>query len=104
MADLDEKQQAVLNAVWESAALLQGLRNIESMATDRFMGAVQDARKAGVPLGTIAQSVGLSASRLTQMITSRKRSRSTGPARHLGEITATPPVASREDGGPRKIA
>lgn len=104
MADLDEKQQAALDAVWESAALLQGLRRIESMASDRFMGAVQEARKAGVPLGTIAQTVGLSTSRLTQMIAPHRRSRSAGPARQIGEITATPSVAQRQDRGPRRIA
>ncbi|AXE40222.1 hypothetical protein [Acidipropionibacterium virtanenii] len=104
MADLDEKQQAALEAVWESAALLQGLRKIESMASDRFLGAVQDARKSGVPLGTIAQTVGLSASRLTQMITSRRRSRRAGPGRRIAEITATPSVESREVLGARRIA
>lgn len=95
MADLDEKQQAALDAVWESAALLQGLRKVESMAQDRFLGAVNDARKAGVPLGAIAGRVGLTPGRLSKLLTSGWRARGAQGRHEAGEITANPTVESQ---------
>lgn len=95
MADLDEKQQAALDAVWESAALLQGLRKVESMAQDRFLGAVKDARKAGVSLETIAGRVGLTPGRLSRLLTSGWRARGAHGRRQTGEITANPSVESQ---------
>lgn len=70
MADLDAKRQATLKAVWESATLLHGLRDVENMAQERFVTSVQDAREAGVPMAEIADTVGLSPAGLTQMLSS----------------------------------
>ncbi len=92
MADLDAKQQAALKAVWESAALLHGLREVENMAQDRFMATVQEARKAGVSIGDIAETVGLTPGRLTQMLASPWRGRRAGTPRRAGEIGPEDPT------------